>query len=127
MKKFPILAKLKSLRTDVDSLNDSIASISENYTLLFDFTGTSQTDVTIPGSKNIDEYKMLQFVLSDSTDTEIISAVLVNSKVSRGRPHKIYAYSNSVWASFHYSKDSKVFRLNRTSSTTGRFQCFGID
>ena len=111
----------------LNALNSNINSKLRTLTSLFEFTGTSAQQISVSGSKNIDEYTLIHFDLYD-TNGNIIASLCASPLMLRGlTTHYLYGASTSIWGSFSFSSDSKNVTVNRTSSTTSKFRCYGID
>lgn len=112
MKKFPILAKLKSLRTDVDSLNDSIATKLNVFSFVAQVSSGSSNIANIDftsysaGLYMISAHKTVAFVTKDSSEIVLLGVISENASQTT----KTGTFTLNVFTGSWYTK-AKVYLI----------------
>ena len=102
--------------------------LASYFTVLYEFTGTISTTVTLP--EDAERYQLLAFQMFDS-NRNMINAVTLPPKAFRNTVVKIYGSSSSQWGSFKLETDDGTGLLtkctfNRTTANTALVRVLGI-
>lgn len=100
---------------------------SRYYTVLYDFTGSLSTVVTL--GDDAENYQLLTMQLFDSGGN-LANAVTQPPRIFRNTTAKIYGNSSSQWGSFKLETDGNTGQLtkatfNRTSANTTKVRIIG--
>lgn len=91
-------------------------------TLLYTFTGTGSTSVTL--AANAMNYAFLMAFVTDNSG--VIGTAFVNPTISHNRDIKICCGSTTVWGSFKLTDNGAKCTFNRTTSGTTSVLFYGV-